>query len=143
MSTVKLSITRDDITPAIRRALSAGRDATPVMRSMGAVFKSMTEGTFTEHGAALRPHAWAPKKDGSPSTLRRSGLLWHSFHLTVTRNRAILANPTPYAAAHQFGYAKRNLPARPFYPVAENKLTPSAEALIAAAGKRAIQRLIG
>lgn len=133
----------DSVTPKLRRLAAAGRDTTPVMRAMGNVFKSITEGNFSSHGAEFRTSEWAAKKDGSPATLKKSGLLSHSFHLTVTRTTASVSNPTPYAAAHQFGYQKRNLPARPFYPIIDDKLTPAAEKMIAAAGLRAIQRAAG
>lgn len=158
MATVSLKLTRDDVMPTIRRLLALGKDTTPVMRSMGNAFKSITEGNFNSAGAGMRPDPWPAKRDGSPSNLKKTGLLWHSFHLTVTKDTATLANPTPYAAVHQFGSgevdrkrqaeaAKRNaksvrmgIPARPFYPVKDGKLTPAAETLIARAGMRAIER---
>ena len=160
MATVSIRITRDDITPAFKRLTKMGRDTTPVMRSMGNTFKSITEGNFNAAGAGYRPSAWPAKRDGSPSNLKQSGLLWHSFHLTVTKDTATLANPTPYAAIHQFGGTisgkpllkfkvgdrwvskhQVTMPSRPFYPVKDGQLIPSAEQLIAAAGMRTVERI--
>lgn len=160
MATVSLKLTRNDISPALARLEKAGRDSTPVMRAMGNVFKSITEGNFNSAGAGFRPSTWPPKRDGSPSNLKLTGLLWHSFHLTITKDSATLANPTPYAAIHQFGgVIKGNpllkfkigdqwvskhqvtMPARPFYPVKNGKLTPAAEEKITAAGMRVIERI--
>lgn len=159
MATFTVKITRNDISPAFARLTKLGRDTTPVMRSMGNAFKSITEGNFNSVGAQYRPSPWAAKKDGSPSNLKKTGLLWHSFHLTVTKDTATLANPTPYAAVHQFGSGevdrkrqaeaakrnvnavKMNIPARPFYPVKDGHLIPSAEKLIGNAGIRAVDRI--
>jgi phage gpG-like protein len=160
MASVTLKITRDEIGPSFVRLEKLGKDTTPVMRSMGNVFKSITEGNFSSGGSGYRPAPWPAKKDGSPATLRKSGLLWHSFHLTVTKDTATLANPTPYASVHQFGsgdvdrkrqteaakrsaakVGKMNIPARPFYPVKDGKLTPAAETKIAAAGIRTVDRI--
>lgn len=148
MSTVKLSVVVDTITPKLRALQKLGRDTTPVMRAMGTTFKSITEGNFNSAGAQFRAAAWSAKKDGTPSNLKKSGLLWHSFHLDVTKDRATLANPTPYAAVHQFGSDKSKgrgsgIPARPFYPVLNGKLTAAAQEKIAAAGMRAVEKIAG
>ena len=66
-----------------------------------------------------------------------------SFHLEVTSSRAAVSNPVIYAATHQFGRTEGRgspIPARPFFPVLDGKLTPKAEEKIGAAGKRAMQR---
>jgi phage gpG-like protein len=97
-------------------------------------------GTFNSVGAGYRPRPWAPKKDGSPSNLILHGVLSKSFHLDVTSTSAKVSNPMIYAAPHQFGYDKRNLPPRPFFPVLDGRLTPAAEEKIGAAGERAILR---
>jgi len=160
MANAVLTLTRDDIGPALKRLQSLGRDTTPVMRAMGNTFKSITEGNFSSAGAEYRPTPWAPKRDGSPSSLRQTGLLWHSFHLNVTNKTATLSNPTVYAAIHQFGgiirgdpllkfkvgdqwVSKRSvtIPPRPFYPVSNGRLTVAAEEKIVAAGMRAVERI--
>jgi phage gpG-like protein len=145
MATAVLKITHDDLRPAFQRLQRLGNNTTPVMRSMGNVFKSITEGNFNSAGAGYRPADWPAKKDGSPATLKRSGLLWHGFHLTVTKDTANLSNAAPYAAVHQFGSAKTTgrgsgILARPFYPVINGNLTPAAQEKIAEAGMRVIER---
>lgn len=146
MATATLKLTRDDIGPAFKRLTALGKDTTPVMRSMGNVFKSITEGNFNSAGAGYRPADWPAKKDGTPSNLKKSGLLWHSFHLTVSKTTAALANPMPYAAVHQFGSAKKTgrgsgIPPRPYYPILNGKLTAKAEIKIVSAGLRTIERV--
>jgi phage gpG-like protein len=168
MSRATFAITRDSISPRIAKLAGIARHPEPVLRAMGNVFKSITEGNFNSSGADMRPSPWQAKKDGTPSNLKKSGLLWHSFNLTVDDRAARLANPTPYASIHQFGaadyiggetvgtiktkYANRRyagsfqdvvkgghgIPPRPFYPVLNGRLTPAAEDLIAKAGQEAI-----
>ena len=111
MATVSIRITRDDITPAFKRLTKMGRDTTPVMRSMGNTFKSITEGNFNAAGAGYRPSAWPAKRDGSPSNLKQSGLLWHSFHLTVTKDTATLANPVRHFVVIVKGVFLKGMPA--------------------------------
>ena len=153
----------DTLSPAISRLLGLGKDTTPVMRAMGNVFKSITEGNFNSVGASFRPKPWKPKYGGDPSILQKSGLMVHSFHLAITKDTATLSNPTKYAAIHQFGgkiQAKGKalrffdangaavfrksvtIPARPFYPVVDGKLTPAAEELVEKAGARAVARVV-
>ena len=143
MANVSFKITRNDVSPKLAGLASAAKNPSAVFRAMGTVFKSITEGNFNSVGAGYRPSAWPDKKDGTPSNLKKSGLLWHSFHLTVTDSAATLSNPTPYAARHQFGYEKGGTPPRPFFPVINGKLTPAAEEKIGAAAVRAIKAQAG
>jgi len=165
MSFFSFGIVRDDISPAITRMMKLAADPTPVMRAMGTTFKSITEGTFNSVGASYRPTPWPAKWGGSPSILIKHGVLSKSFHLDITPKTATLSNPTKYAAIHQFGGVIRpknapalrfqaedgtwvvtmkvTIPARPFYPIKDDKLTPAAEEKIIAAGERAAVRSIG
>lgn len=170
MSRASFTVTRNDISPALSRLAGAARRPRKIFLAMGNVFKSITVGNFTSSGLQYRPIPWVAKKDGTPATLKKTGLLWHSFNLTVSDQGATLSNPTPYAARHQFGdsdydagksegsiktkYANprfagswqerrsgaHGMPPRPFYPVKDGKLTPAAEKLIGDAGRRAIER---
>jgi len=161
---VFLRLTRNDISPAITALLRTARNPTPVMRAAGMVFKSITEGNFNSAGASFRPIPWKPKWDGSASNLQQSRTLSRSFHLEVTKDTATVSNPMPYAAIHQFGgvirpnsakslmwidasgkrvFAKKvTIPARPFFPVINGRLTGPAESLILKAMRRAIERQI-
>lgn len=139
------TLRRNDISPAITRMIRNAPSSTRrvVLRAMGTTFMSITQGTFNSVGASYRPSPWAPKKDGTPSNLKKSGLLAQSFHLEVTDQFAKVSNPTVYAATHQFGrdFGRGSpIPARQFFPVKDGKLTPAAERLIMAAGQRALER---
>jgi phage gpG-like protein len=158
-------LTRDDLTPALSRVAATARNPIAIMRAAGMVFKSITEGNFNSAGASFRPIPWKPKYDGSPSNLQKSTTMARSFHLEVTATTATVSNPMPYAAIHQFGgeirpksggslmwtapdgakvFAKKvTMPARPFFPVVNGKLTPAAEALILKAAERALLRQSG
>jgi phage gpG-like protein len=97
---------------------------------------SITMGNFNDAGASYRPIPWAPKKDGSPSKLQKSGTLSRSFHLEATDERATVSTPVVYAATHQFGRTEgRGAPIvpRPFFPVVDGHLTPAAAEKIGAA----------
>ncbi len=163
MSFFSFAIQKDDISPAIRQMIALAKNPLPIMRAMGTTFKSITEGTFNSVGAAYRPKPWPAKRDGSQSILIDHGVLSKSFHLSVTASTAELSNPTKYAAIHQFGgvirgnpflrfqgsdgnwhtVRKVTIPARPFYPIKDDKLTDMAEEKIIAAGERAGIKEIG
>jgi len=146
MASVSFKVTRNDISPKLSRLAATAKRPEPVLRAMGTTFMSITMGNFNDAGAAYRPKPWAAKKDGSPSKLQKSGTLARSFHLTVTEKSAVVANPTIYAATHQFGRTEGRgspIPARPFFPVDDaGKLSLAAEEKISAAGQRAILRQI-
>ena len=152
-------LTHDDLSPALARLLHTAHNPTPVLRAAGTVFKSITEGCFNSAGARFRPIPWKPKADGSPSNLQKSRTLSRSFHLEVTSQYAKLSNPMIYAAIHQFGgkivakgkalrwvdsagvahFCKSvTIPARPFFPVENGKLSPEASRLILAAAQRVV-----
>lgn len=165
-----ITLTRDDLTPTLADALKLAKNPTPIMRAMGTTFLSITLGNFNSAGAAYRPTAWAPKKDGKPSILQKSGAMAKAFHLTVTPTLATVQNAMPYAAGHQFGvqtkphvirprrkqalafgggvFAKVNhpgskIPPRPFFPVLNGKLTAPAAQKISAAGLRVLGKQLG
>lgn len=147
-SLIMFTLRRNDISPAITRMIRAasGPQRRAMLRAMGTTFMSITQGNFNQVGASYRPTPWAAKKDGSPATLKKSGLLAQSFHLEVTDSFAKVSNPTVYAATHQFGRdwgRGSRIPARPFFPVLNGKLTPQAERLILSAGRRALERELG
>ena len=133
-----VQLTKDDITPSLRRLAAAGRNTAPVMRAMGTTFMSITIGNFSSHGAQYRPSPGPAKRDGTPSNLKLHGDLSKAFHLTVTNTTATVGNPKIYARIHQLGgtiKAKAGgylrfmsgdrwftlkqviMPARPFFPV--------------------------
>jgi phage gpG-like protein len=138
--------TRDGVSPALGKLAATAKNPKAVFRAMGTTFMSITMGTFNAVGADYRPRPWANKKDGSPSKLQKSGTLARSFHLEVTDKYAKVSNPTVYAATHQFGRTTGRgapIPARPFFPVINGRLTPKAEEIIRRAGERALKRESG
>ena len=167
-------LTKDTATPKIQALLQrvSGAGRQQVLQAMGTTFKSITEGNFNSVGATFRPKPWPAKRDGSACILQsRHPTLSKSFQLVVTPTSAVLSNPMPYAAIHQFGGQTRahkivprrrkalafggvvvhsvnhpgsHIPARPFFPVGEDgRLTPAAERLILAAARRELARLLG
>lgn len=154
-------LTHDDISPSLSRLARTAKNPLPVLRAMGTTFKCITEGNFSSFGAHYRPKPWPALKDpaGVPSNLQKSTTLSKAFTLVVTAQAATLANPMPYAAIHQHGgvirakgkvlawvnskgervFARRvTIPARPFFPAINGKLTPAAEEKIGNAGRRAL-----
>ena len=160
MAALSIKLTRNDISPALTRLIRTARRPAAVLRAMGTVFKSITEGNFNSAGASYRPSPWKEKQDGSPSNLQKTRTLSRSFHMTLGEKSVTVSNPMPYAAIHQFGgviepkrgkllswvgadgkryFAKKvTMPPRAFFPVLQGKLTPAAEKMIAAAGHRAV-----
>jgi phage gpG-like protein len=160
---MNFTLKKDTLSPAISALGKTAKNPTPVMRAMGTTFKSITEGTFNSVGAAYRPTPWAPKSDGSASNLQRSTTMSKAFQLAVTDKTATVSNPMIYARVHQFGavikatnakalswiqdgvrkFAKKvTIPARPFFPILNGRLTPMAETKIIAAGKRIIDKQV-
>ncbi|MCX8090600.1 MAG: phage virion morphogenesis protein [Verrucomicrobiae bacterium] len=100
---IQIVVNDQGVADVLRRAHQAAADPEPILRAAGTTLLSITLGNFSVHGAAYRPKPWPPKRDGSPATLKKSGTLSSSFHLRVTPQEAVLSNPMPYAAIHQFG----------------------------------------
>lgn len=143
MAGISFKTTRDDISPKLSQMAAKARNPEKVLRSMGTTFMSITMGNFNDVGAEYRPKVWANKKDGTPSKLQKSGTLSRSFHLEVTSQHATVSNPVIYAATHQFGRTEGRgapIPARPFFPVLDGKLTPKAEEKIQRAGQRQMEK---
>lgn len=161
LASISFKITRDDISPALSRLAAAAKNPTAVFRAMGTTFMSLAMGNFKTDD--YRPAAWPAKRDGTPSKLQKSGTLSRSFHLEVASDHATVKATPIYAAIHQFGgtikgkpflrfqwapgrwavVSQVNMPARPFFPVLDGRLTPKAEQRIGAAGQRALARQAG
>jgi phage gpG-like protein len=138
---------RDTLSPALKRQAAKIKDRKPVLEAMGLEFVSLAKRAFSD--ASLRPSPWAPKRDGTPATLRKSGALWQSIRVAGTTNSEVtVASDRAYAAIHQFGgEIKRGehaigMPARPYLPILGGKLIPAAAAKIAAVAKAKILSLL-
>jgi phage gpG-like protein len=126
---------RDGISPELQRLARRVTNRRPILEAMGLEFVSITKRAFSD--SSLRPSPWAPKKDGAPATLRKSGALWQSIRVAqVTNDFVTAASDRIYAAIHQFGgTGKVKMPARPFFPILDGKLTAEAAKKINAVGK--------
>jgi len=121
MSTAaSLRITRDTLTPALRKAVRGLADSRPVVEAMCLAVLSVAQRAFSQ--SALRAAPW-PKlaggggggRDeqgrflkggggGGAARLRRSGELWKGLHVTnVSSRQGQVAVNKIYGAIHQFG----------------------------------------
>ena len=123
---------KDTLSPALRRRAAALHNRKPILQAMGAEFVSLTKRAFTT--PSLRAQPWPDKRDGTPATLRQSGALWQSIRVAETTNDAVtVGSDRKYAAIHQFGGKIQRgdktttMPARPFFPVLNGRLTPEAQ----------------
>lgn len=77
----------------------------------------MMESVYKNFTAGGRPSGWAAKKDGSQSYLIKTGALLSSIEPTSDKTSFRVwtsKEKVPYCFVHQFGYAARNIPARPY-----------------------------
>lgn len=101
----------------------------PVEDAMAEKFFQMVRLNFGNFGID-RPIEWAPL---SPAYAKRVGREHATLFLSGSLEAAIKIesnpdvsrvfvtdNDVPYALAHQYGSEKKNLPARPFFPIDQN-----------------------
>lgn len=88
---------------------------------------------FDEEGRPLR---WPPltpatlrRKPAGLRILERTGRLRRSIQTRLEGNAVVASTDLPYAAAHQFGFARRRLPARPFLVLTETDKQEIAQTL--------------
>ena len=140
MSQMNIIIVNDSISPKLKKLLrEAGSNSKIVLRSMGNSLKSWTVQSFID--PSKRIEAWAPLKDGTPTTLQNrhgAARLRPSITMrTLTEKEARIATEADYSSYHQFG-TRRGLPRRPFFPFTkEGKMSDAAEASVYAAGRKA------
>lgn len=136
---------RDKLSPSLASLAAGIENKRPILQAMGGELASLTRRAFNEPG--LRPAPWRAKWDGSPATLRRNQVLVRSIAITdLSNSHVTVSTDRLYAAIHQFGgeirakgkalrfalggnivFAKKVvMPARPFFPFINGKLTPSA-----------------
>lgn len=102
---------------------------TPVQGAMAEKFFEIVRMNFGDFGFD-RPIEWAPlspdyarRVGREHATLLVSGRLAGAVKLDVTEERgrvSVSDQDVPYALAHQYGSDRRNLPARPYFPIDEN-----------------------
>ena len=93
-------------------------DLTNAMRDIAVHTANSIERNFVAGG---RPSKWRPLKDGRASYLYKTGALLRSISYRSGRDWASAGTDfEPYAAVHQFGYAPKNIPPRPFVVLQED-----------------------
>lgn len=145
MSLVKI---RDGITPDLRRKAKAMKNPNRALDAMGRAVISLGERAFTD--SVLRPTAWAPRKDDEPHPLlQKSTTLRKSLHHKKIQGKmVIIGSPTKYAAIHQLGgktgrRGATKIPARPYLPFLNGKLTDRGDVAVARALRAAIKADLG
>ena len=112
-----LTIKHDGISPDLLRKARAAANKTVFLRAMGMAAVTLAKQAFTDAG--LRPSAWPPRKDPGKdhNLLMLSTMLYRSPRvLGVGPEKVIIGSDRPYAATHQLGSQKLNIPARPYWP---------------------------
>lgn len=152
---IRLVKVNDSMTPYLRRlSASLSFDAQRrVTRQMAKRFWQITRANIGTSGVD-RPKPWpalslkyiqALKRKGQGPfipTLLRSGSLLNSIGLISSGNTAEVYSDSPYARAHQFGYAPRNLPARPYFPAINDELTDYANRQVITAAVQEITDIV-
>jgi phage gpG-like protein len=136
----RFTISRNQISPALVKHLRAATDARPALNAAGEVLVQMAKRSFDE--PALRPAVWPPLKASTLSQkakagksngiLKSSGTLWRSLRvISAEPTRVTIGSDRPYAGFHQLG--TQHIPARPFFPFAQGKLTAAGKVRVEAA----------
>lgn len=122
---MSLVLIKDTLTPDLRKRAKAAADKKPLLRAMGTAALGLGKQAFTD--TAARPSAWAPRKDQKKThpLLLESGTMETSLRMQVEASQVILRSDRPYAATHQLGSDKLNIPARPYLPFYKSgQITP-------------------
>lgn len=101
---MKISIRtqRNTLLPSIRKGLATSSRPAPVWRAGALALVQYTKSAFSDSGKRVSP--WKARWGGSAATLRKSGTLWRSVHVTESTDRGAKVGASPrYAAIHQFG----------------------------------------
>ena len=149
----------DHVTPQLALLYARVKDKSGLHAAVGLGILSLAKRAFNDPGK--RPAGWAPKADGTPSRLRRSGTLAKSVRVITNASRVTVGSDRHYAAIHQLGGRTRphviraknkqalhwpgarhpvkavkhpgsNIPARPYLPFyATGQPTPAAGRVVA------------
>lgn len=132
MNGLGIKLDRDDVTPRLQKMIRGMKNPQALLRAVGVGLVGLTKETF--NNADLRPIPWAAKKDGTKATLKsREATLWRSIRVqAVTKSGVTIGTDRPYGAIHQLGGKSRPMPARPYFPFHNNKLTKHGEDRMAA-----------
>ena len=93
----------------------------------------------------MRLSPWAPKKDGSTATLKGQDVVLARSLIAMPPSADMIevGSDRLYARAQNFGYAPRNLPARPYFPITQDgDVLEAAETAIAGAMAAAVEKAL-
>lgn len=140
MSGIRIAV--DTLTPGMQKLArsldSSGRK--DLLEAMAIELKGATVEAF--QSPADRPAPWPAKRDGSPSNLVDTTSLRQSFQVNASSRESSVTTDRVYAAAHQFGVPDRNLPARPFFPFLQGRITNAASERIKAVAEDKLKSLL-
>jgi len=140
--TPSIRLSRDLVSPALRRLARGVADKPRLHRVMGEIVVQTAKAAFNSPGE--RAETWAPKKDGTPARLRKNNVLARSPRvLSYDSAKATVGSNLRYAAIHQLGGKTRPMPRRPFFPFLDRRPTPSVIRRIDRALRAEIDRLAG
>jgi phage gpG-like protein len=154
MASFSARILVDEVSPVMAKLKATLTNLGPILESIGLQIVDITQKAFVDE--SLRAAPWPPKRDGSPATLIKSGMLRQSIRIVEIGSTSVtVGSDRVYAAVHQLGsreyqagasvdiksrrvlvarygttsvYARRqNLPPRPFFPIdADGNFTETA-----------------
>ena len=131
MAGVSYSIQYDDrqVQSYLKRAIRATENLRPAMTAIGELIIDKTQQRFTREQAPdgtpwapLSPKTIKYKKRSKNKILILSSNLKNKYYKRATRNTVTVSTDgitIAYAATHQFGDDKRNIPARPYLGIAQ------------------------
>lgn len=139
---MKLIKIQDSISPDLVRRAAAVADKRRLLLAMGQAAKSIAIQAFTD--PALRPTPWPARKSTKQDhpLLQKSTMLRKSLRGDrISGDSVLLTSDRPYAATHQLGSTKLNIPARPFFPFTKSgKITPAGKTRIERALRAALKK---
>lgn len=124
--TLKINFETSDLRSALEKLQRRAENLRPALHEIGEYLLEATEDRFTEQvDPAGRP--WAPLSPGYKKRKRRQqdlilvldGYLKGTLAKRVRAARLEIGSNRVYAATHQLGDERRNIPARPFLGLAE------------------------
>ena len=124
MSDFNLIIDDAELQFQFKKLIDKGTNTRPLMARLVQQLHFVVDENFEKEG---RPRRWRPlskryaeqkRRQGySGKILEKSGALRRSITERYTNTEAVVGTNLKYAAVHQFGSRKKNIPARPFLKV--------------------------
>lgn len=121
-------------------AVEAFEETAPVARALALAGSALVRACFSAHRSP-EGLTWAPLKRprvGLGGPLLKSGDLRTEASTPIISTDGFVMTAPTNKAVHQWGYAPRNLPARPFYP-SGFRLPPVWDAVMSDAAEKALK----